>query len=210
LNETTTRGIAFIDFTNSKAQPKEILKILRKQIFVKNAEIIEPSKSLKGMIYDAFFFPLEIKNERVIIIRESIYKAFFEGIRREFGSAGEAMLYYQGFNVGCDAYNSYIQIAGSRDLEKLIEVAWAVNATLGWGIIKVDEINEKKGTAIVKIYQNFECAIGKKYGKPYSQFYRGAIAGIFTKHFGRKTKVTETKCIAKEDPYCEFHVKTSH
>ncbi|HDI12443.1 MAG TPA: hypothetical protein ENF63_02490 [Candidatus Bathyarchaeota archaeon] len=40
------------------------------------------------------------------------------------------------------------------------------------------------------------------------QFYRGAIAGVFTWFFENEVKVEETKCIAKGDPYYEFYIST--
>jgi predicted hydrocarbon binding protein len=38
------------------------------------------------------------------------------------------------------------------------------------------------------------------------KFYRGAIAGLFTRFFGRDVKVQETECIAKGDPYYKFTI----
>lgn len=200
------KTIAFLDFTDSKVQPEKALELVKRKKFVKYAEIIKPS--ISGMIADTHFFPLVIGDERAVIFRNSILEALFNGVRREFGTAGEAMLYYEGFNVGSQAYETYVRLVGEENFDKLIEAAKVVNMTLGWGIIEVNEINRKRGTALLKIYQNFECAHGKNSGKAYSQFYRGAIAGFFTKLFGKKVQVEETRCIAKGDPYCEFHVKT--
>jgi predicted hydrocarbon binding protein len=204
LDKPTVSAIAFLDFSQSKISPEEALKILKSQKYVKNAHIINPSH---GIIYDSYFFPIMLECERVVIFRKSVYEALLKGIRKKFGSAGEAMLYYQGFFIGFEIYDEYVKIAKSEKLEDLIEIAKAVNMTLGWGIIDKVKVDVEKGIAKFRMYDNFECELGENNGKPYSQFYRGAIAGIFTRFFGKDVKVAETKCIAKGDPYCEFVVK---
>jgi predicted hydrocarbon binding protein len=205
VDNPTITAIGFLDFSHSKVSPEELLNLLRSQKFIKSAHIINPSSN--GMIYDSYFFPITLGSERVVIFRKCVYEALFNGIRRKFGSAGEAMLYYQGFSIGFEIYDEYAKIAKSEKLEDLIEVATAVNMTLGWGIVDKVRVNIEKGTAKFRMYHNFECELGENNGKPYSQFYRGAIAGLFTRFFGKEVEVKETKCIAKGDPYCEFIIK---
>jgi predicted hydrocarbon binding protein len=208
MEKVSTRAvtaIGFLDFSHSKASPEQFMKLLRRQKFIKNAQLINPSNS--GIVYDNYFFPLVLENERVITAGRTVYEALFNGIRKKFGAAGETMLYYQGFSVGFEVYNEYMSIAKSERIEDLIEVSKAVNMTLGWGIIDKVKINWEKGTAKYRVYNNFECELAGKSEKPYSQFYRGAVAGLFTRFFEREIKVKETKCIAKGDSYCEFVIK---
>jgi len=204
----TVNAVAFLDFSNSKATPEEALEILTNSYnFVKSAKIIKPQG--KGVIFDDYFFPLIAAGERAVIFRKSVYEALFKGVREKFGTAGEAVLYYQGFSIGTEIYNHYVKIAGSKRVEDLTEVAKAINMTLGWGVIEGVNVDVERGYAKLRIYQSFECELGRYKGKPQSQFYRGAIAGIFAHFFGRDVKVEETKCIAKGDPYCEFEIKIS-
>lgn len=205
LNKQTVNAIVFLDFSNSRTSPEEALELVRRQPFVISAQIIKPHGN--AMVSDNYFFPLIVANERAVIFRKSVYSSLFKGIREKFGSAGEAMLYYQGFTIGFEIYQEYKEIAGSQKLEDLIEVAKAINMTLGWGIADKIRVDVKRGMAKLRIYDSFECENGKNHGKPYSQFYRGAIAGIFAHFFGKEVKVQEVKCIAKSDPYCEFIVK---
>lgn len=199
-------AIAFLDFSKAKATPEEALEILTNSYdFVKNAKIIKPQG--KGVLFDDYFFPLVAAGERAVVFRKSVYKALLNGVKEKFGTAGEAMLYYQGFIIGTEAYNYYVKMAKSDRLEDLVAVAKAINMTLGWGIIDNVEVNPEKGRAKLCVYQNFECELGVGKGRPQSQLYRGAIAGIFACFFGRDVEVEETKCIAIGDPYCEFEVK---
>ena len=202
--DETAKSFAFIEISTSKLSPKEILKVLKEQEFVKSAEIIEPSEH--GIIGDTYYFPLVVDDERVVMFRKDIYAGIFKGIRSRFGTAGEAFLYYQGFEVGERAYLDYVKFTGTDNLKAIIEAAKIFNRTLGWSIVKEVYVDEKAKKAIVKLYENFECDLGRGGNKPFSQFYRGAIAGIFTAYFGEKMEAKETKCIAKGDPYCEFEV----
>jgi hypothetical protein len=43
------------------------------------------------------------------------------------------MLHYQGFSIGAEIFDQYMKIAKSRTVEDLVEVARAINMTLGWG-----------------------------------------------------------------------------
>ncbi|MEM2546891.1 MAG: V4R domain-containing protein [Candidatus Bathyarchaeia archaeon] len=207
-HKSTVNAIAFLDFSKSKATPEEALEIiLNSHNFVKNAKIIKPHGG--GIVFDNHFFPLIAANERAVIFRKSVYEALFNGVREKFGSAGEAMLYYQGFSIGFEIYDTYREIAKSDAIEDLVEVAKAINMTLGWGIIDHVDIDLQRKSANLRVYQNFECELGVGKGKPYSQFYRGAVAGIYTRFFGKDVKVKEKKCIAKGDQFCEFTVKPS-
>ncbi|MEM3578790.1 MAG: V4R domain-containing protein [Candidatus Bathyarchaeia archaeon] len=202
----TVNAIAFLDFSKAKATPEEALEILTNSYdFVKNAKIIRPQG--KDVVFDNYFFPLIVADERAVVFRKSVYEALFNGVREKFGTAGEAMLYYQGFSIGTEIFDHYMKIAKSNMVEDLIEVAKAINLTLGWGVVDDVSIDQEKGCAKLRIYQSFECELGKGKGKPQSQFYRGAVAGIFARFFGKDVEVNETKCIAVGDPYCEFEVK---
>ncbi|MBO3808288.1 MAG: 4-vinyl reductase [Candidatus Brockarchaeota archaeon] len=64
------------------------------------------------------------------------------------------------------------------------------------------------GKAQLRVYESCECEIGKGSEQPYSQIVRGMLAGFFSLLFGKEAKTTETRCIAKGDPYCEYTVKT--
>ncbi len=204
----TVTAIVFLDFSNAKVTPEEAVKaVLKNYSFVKKAKLIKPR--VKDVVFDNYFFPLIVADERAVIFRRSVYEALFNGVREKFGSAGEAMLYYQGFSIGFEIYEKYMKTAKSEKVEDLVEVAKAINMTLGWGAVKETEIDVKKGKAKLRIYQSFECELAKNAKKPYSQFYRGAIAGVFTRFFGKDVNVQETKCIAMGDPYCEFVIKTS-
>ncbi|MEM3626988.1 MAG: 4-vinyl reductase [Candidatus Bathyarchaeia archaeon] len=203
-DDKTAKAITFLDFSDSKLSPEEAEKILKKQKFVRLIELIKPLHN--KFVSDDYFFPLVMGGSRALIFRKEIYEEIFKGVRNRFGTAGEAFLYYVGFETGKQAYLNYVQLAGTEEPKALITTAKAVNMTLGWSILKDAKINEESKTATVILSENFECDLARGYGKPYSQFYRGAIAGIFTQYFKEEMKVEETKCIARGDPHCQFEI----
>jgi predicted hydrocarbon binding protein len=197
--------LAFVDLTNSSLKPNDIVARLRHKGSSQHIQIFAPTRS--GFVFDNFFFPLKVGNERAIIFRKPLYEAFFSGIRKEFGSAGEVFLYYMGFESGSRAFEDYKNISGSLDFMTLSKIACAFAFNMGWGIFKFQELNLKKRTLKMRLYDNFKCSSGKGAGKPYSHFLRGVSAGLYLHFFKRAGSVEETKCIAQGDAFCEFLIK---
>lgn len=192
--------LAFVDVTDSLIQPEE----LTKQFQQLGLEIKIFSQNSFGFVWDNFFFPLKVGNERAIIFRKPLYEALFSGIRKEFGSAGEAFLYYMGIQSGSKVFEDYSSAIGSIDPGILIDVVCAFSFNMGWGILKLRELDLKKKIIKIHFYDNFECAAGKGSGKPYSHFLRGVAAGLYMHFFQIPGTIEETKCIAQGDAYCEF------
>lgn len=204
-NPKIVNVLTFMDFANSSTKPEEMAAKFRQMGFFKHVQIFAPTSS--GFVYDNFFFPLKVGNERVIIFRKPSYEALFSGIREEFGSAGEVFLYYMGLKTGSRLFEDYKKISGSANTRTMIELASAQAFNMGWGIFKIQELNLRKKIVKLRIYDNFECTAGKGAGKPYSHFLRGVSAGLYLNLFKTAGTVEETKCIAQGDPFCEFVAK---
>lgn len=202
--EPFARAVAFLDFSTAKVTPEEALKTVRKQEFVRKAHIIYPSP--EGILFDDYFFPLTVGGERAVVFRRKVYEALFKGIRKMLGTAGEVTLYYQGLSIGHQVYNSYVEVAGTDEPEVLIGLFKAYAKTLGWGTVEVVKTDIETGRIQLRVYESCECEIGKGSEQPYSQIVRGMLAGFFSLVFGKDARVTETRCIAKGDPYCEYTV----
>lgn len=205
-HDSIAKAVVFLDFSDTSVTPQEALRIVRKQPFVRSAHLIVPS--YEGLLFDNYFFPLVFGKKRAVIFRRRVYESLFKGIREKFGTAGEAMLYYQGFAVGCRTCQAYREDTRIEDPETLVGLSKAYFRTSGWGIIDIVRLNVEKGEAEIRVYQSFECETGKDSETPYGHFTRGVIAGFLTSIFEKEVKAVETKCIAKGDPYCEYTIKT--
>ncbi|MBO3808287.1 MAG: hypothetical protein FGF50_01645 [Candidatus Brockarchaeota archaeon] len=129
--EPFARAVAFLDFSKASVTPEEALKTVRKQEFVRKAHIIYPSP--EGILFDDYFFPLSVGDERAVIFRRRVYEALFKGIREKLGTAGEVTLYYQGLSIGHQIYNSYAEAAGTDEPEVLVGLFKAYAKTLAGG-----------------------------------------------------------------------------
>lgn len=207
IDADDTGTSAFIDFTDASVQPEEVAERIRKLDYVDSVKVIPPNE--KGFVADNCSFPLRVDGDRAIVLRESLYKSFLVDIRERFGTGGSVFLYYVGYDLGLKAISSHMKFTHSFDTETLIHTAKTFTACMGWAIGEVPVLDMQKKTAVVRLYKSFECELAKNQSgdKPFSQFFRGVIAGVFTKIFDKPITIEETKCIAKGDAYCEFHIQ---
>jgi len=203
--EKEAKGLVYLDFTEAASTPENVLEEFKKLDIMGHIELLKPTKS--GILADTYFFPLVLGDERVVIFRKSLYEGFIVGIKKQFGTAGEALLYYTGFDVGQRAYYYYRAIAQTTDLRELETLASAIGSTMGWTTVETVDFSMKQRTARIRLYDNFECELGKGSKIPYSHFMRGLIAGFFAGLFEKGVLVKEKKCIAKGDPHCEFEIR---
>jgi len=195
----------FLDISeNESLDVKELTSKIENIPFVDDVKLIEPP--FRGFIFDPYFFPFKIRGERALIFLRRTYEGLIKLTREKIGSGFKAILFHIGFDIGFHVFKkAHIHIAG-KDPRKLIETVKAFFQLLGYGIIREITFDMDKSEAIVKVDKCFECEmlIGSKEAE--AHFVRGMFAGWFSQLFGKKVNVIETKCIAKGDEYCEFHV----
>ena len=195
--------LVFYDFTSSNVTPEEVKRAMESAVNNTVVEVIEPL--LPGVIVDTKHYPLETLGERAMIFGEALLKGWFIGVRKRFGSGGEAFLYYEGYEAGLEIYDMYSRLGVSR--ENMWSMFSATLMAIGAARrVDVEPPSESSQPLLVRVYGNMECELGRDSGKLFSQFLRGAIAGFASKVTGRDVVVVETKCIAKGDSYCEFEV----
>ena len=207
--QKTATGLAFLDLTNADVSPEDIAKEAKKSKSITEIKIIYPP--LEGFIADTLSNPLLLNGDRTIVMRLQGYKGIIADIRKHFGTAGEAFLYYVGFDSGVEYAKSHLEMATKLGLTEPTKIFKLISATLftcvGYGKMKVLRLTTKPPKAFIRIYNSFECELGIGTGKPFSHLVRGMIAGTLTTLLNTKMKATETKCIARRDPYCEFKIK---
>jgi len=203
------KGLAFLDLTNSDVSPEELADEVEKIKSVKGVKIIYPAT--EGFIADSFSNHLSVSGDRAIIIRLQGYKGMLKDIREHFGTAGEAFLYYMGFNSGVEFGKSHREIGKRVGLTDPAKVFLLISASLfncvGFGKIEILKLTVRPPRARIRVYNSFECELGIGKGEPFSHLIRGVISGVLTELLDAEMQATETKCIAKGDPYCEFSVK---
>jgi len=205
LPNDKSRLIVYFDVKDPKVIDEMVSDILRLG-FVEDVKVLKPK--IPGLLIDTESFPLRMGvKQRAIVFGDIIYRGLLRESRRRFGSTAEAFLFYLGLFSGEEAARSDMELAFQLNIRDPVLVFSTITAplmkALGYCSIEIVKI-EPENTSIIRVYDSFECEIGKPSDKPFSHFLRGFIAGLFSGLFKQKYTVKETKCIAKGDPYCEF------
>jgi predicted hydrocarbon binding protein len=164
-----------------------------------------------GFIADHLSNPLLTEGKRAIILRKPGIRGLIVGVRERFGTAGEAFLYYNGFEIGMTGGKSHLGMAAElvvKDPARVFNVVSAdLFSSIGYGVMEPLKVSAEPPYALVRVRSSFECEVAPKTGKAFSQMVRGMIAGVFSALFGTRMAVEEVKCLAKRDAYCEFEAK---
>jgi len=198
-----------IDYTECEISPEELAEEIRRSRDVVTVELIEPR--IKGLIADTVSNPLTIGGIRAIITFFPAYRGLIRDVRERFGSGGAVFLYYAGFEIGKElarvARNMGRRLEVTDPLRIVRDIICSLYDAAGWGLTELIEFKSEPFYMHIRIYNSFECELGLGTGEPYSHLVRGVIAGCITEIFNIKVAVTEVKCLARGDPYCEFTVK---
>ncbi|BAJ50992.1 conserved hypothetical protein [Candidatus Caldarchaeum subterraneum] len=188
------------DLTGKNVSSEQLAKSINLLNSVKRVTVV--SKQLPNILVDELHFPLRVVGDRAVIYRDGAYGEMIHAIRRQLGTAGEALLYHIGFSIGKGAWKKIKEICGEKMhlLPKYIQYWNLVHSAAR--IIHI-EIDFEKKDFLIRAESVYECEVGRGHGKPFSNIFRGSLAGILNEALGVET-VVETKCIAAGDPYCEF------
>ena len=178
-------------------------------------EIIEKSKSVamlevkeahKGLLIDSLNFPVSWNTgDRVIMLRTEFFTTLEAGIRKQFESGADVVLYEMGYHHGEPTWRNLLKSYEVKTLKDLQEVL-SIYIANGWGMPEAVSMDLAARTAEVKFSDNFECMLKRGQTGSGSNFVRGHLKGFFEVVFGSKVEVNETACIAKGDPTCTFSV----
>lgn len=134
---------------------------------------------------------------------------FQNNVRKKFGKKGLDLIYETNKESFLDFIKEVERFADKK--EKFLEVIFNFISHLGFGSLKILEINEKELKAIVEIKNNnFAKLYVKKFGfqkECVDYFLAGILAGYFSKFFDKNVDCKEESCIAKKDQSCRFIIK---
>ncbi len=195
---------AFIDYSGVKGGLSWLARELRRVRGV--GEVRYRAKRIREKIIDGFATPTFNRGRApaMVLSREELGRVFSE-VKERYGSGGEAFLYHIGRELGEVSGEKY---RGREVGEEFIREDILSFQAFGWGVPKVVELNLSRPRIRLRFYDLFESSVVKgEKSEPYCHFFRGYLAGLFSRFLGTRVEVMETKCIAKGDPYCEFIVE---
>ncbi len=199
-------GLLFVvgDFTGVDIDSNVIVEELKGfEEYIKDVNI---APSVGDIVYSSNIVIKDIGGVRVILWSKDSMIGFVEGIRERLGEGGLHLLQHLGHGVGTKIYEYHIQRAGVSSAEDVINVLNAVISGHRWGKIIHSERDDNK--LCIRIFRLWECEVLKgKVDKPASNFFKGVLTGLFSAFYGKEVIVREAKCIALNDPYCEYIIE---
>ncbi|MGQ9479675.1 MAG: V4R domain-containing protein [Thermoproteota archaeon] len=190
------------DLSESGRDAASIARILENTEGV--LEVRFSDKTFNGLIIDELFFPLLVEGERSFTLKVESFGEIAQGLYEKFGTGAAVILYEMGRILGDRKFKSATR-KYHLNKQTTINIILAERSAKGWCIAKLEEFSSKGATVTVK--ELFECLFFKGQDKPFSQFFRGYITGVFQQAYGKDVSVTETECIAKGDPVCRFKIQ---
>ncbi len=130
------------------------------------------------------------------------FRLLFQTIRVSLISQGlsvDPILHDAGVQVGETLYPS---------LEDPDETKFMENIARFWKSHQLGRVEVKSiEPLVINVYDCFECKGLPFLGKTACAFDTGLLKALFSAHYKKPRKVTETKCYATGDDYCEFIIE---
>ncbi len=153
-------------------------------------------------------------SQKMIILRRDFFRVMREGLERMVGDQAAPFLSYLASGVGVhegSIFRDSVQTEGEQaraELENLVHTAFE-DTNLGWGKIRVGNLNFDKGTADIAITNCFEALENGTCDHPNCMFTSGFLAGLFAEVFDKTVQANELKCISVGSATCEFRIVPS-
>ena len=150
----------------------------------------------------------------MIILRRDFFRVMREGLERMVGDQSAPFLSYLASDVGVhegSIFRDSVQTEGEQarvELENLVHTAFE-DTNLGWGKIRVSNLNFNKGTADITIANCFEALENGTSEHPNCMFTSGFLAGLFAEVFDKTVQANELKCTSTGATACEFRIVPS-
>ena len=152
---------------------------------------------------------VEYFGQKVVMLRRDAFSLMRKELIRVSGHAANIILGIAGRRVGTEegkALLSKAKALGLKTPQSMPEfVRLAVEETnMGFGKIRVDELNLETGLAQVSISNSFESEPPGSSLKPACVFTLSYLEGIFSQLIERDVRGSEVDCRAKGDKLCRF------
>lgn len=189
--------------------PKDIVNNVRKIHGVKSVDLREPV----GSLLFPRLFPIMINGERALIIPKKAFDLMMEA-RDKYGIAWTTVFNQIAREMGRGIYrlltSFYGEPSSDEDYDRLSRVFIYTLESLGFGHVEIVYNNAKEGEVIFRLYDNIECSRYRSPAEKKGDFVGSFIEGFYLELWApHRVKLSETKCMARGDNYCEFSVSVT-
>lgn len=149
--------------------------------------------------------------QRMIILRRDVFRVMREGLERLVGDQAAPFLSFLASGIGIhegSIFRDSVDSTGENrraSLENLVHTAFE-DTNLGWGKIRVNNVNFDEGSANVSIMNCFEALENGPSEHPNCMFTSGFLAGLFAEVMDTTVQTNETRCISLGHAECEFQI----
>ncbi|QOJ79158.1 hypothetical protein IG193_01470 [Infirmifilum lucidum] len=202
-NEETRELWAFVvaDVPDSSTA-RRVTDCLSRVNMVRRAEFAPPISN--GVSADPWGYPPLLGGQRSVIMRGEVLSKFLLAGWSQLGTGFGSILYYTFFEAGASAYRDFYSKLLKRR-EDIAVLAARAFTLMGYGVLEILEWSDEKFVA--RVHDNVECKALAGIEEAESMMIRGMLAGFVAASWGvgmRDVLPSETKCVKRGDPYCEF------
>jgi len=194
------------DFTQADAPPEKVFREIKKLEAVLSLEY--GVEKYGRILLPPFSIKLNVLNKGVIIQKKTWLREVNRVIVEEFGTGAEALIFHIGFKAGYRIVDHWARVSGLEG-RRLIVLALEAMKLFNWiSEYEILKLDLEKPDIIFRVWDLMDCTPFRgKMDSPTSHYFRGIISGLASRIAGKQVIFTETKCVAKGDPYCEFKIR---
>ena len=160
---------------------------------------------LNALKYDAVAGALNYKDVRYLLIRPETLTGLLKAIEKQNAMAARDAFFQGGFEGGYLSAKKYKEIQNFSNDETL-QFMMKMGSEIGWGRFNLADYNFVQKKIRIRVENSPFAATYGDSGEGVCHLIRGVLCGMANFLFARNCNVSETKCLAKGDEHCEFHI----
>jgi len=153
----------------------------------------------KGIIRD------KVTGDRCVIITKGRMKDVIERLTDLFQS-GANVIITEAFKAAGERYATDVPEEARTDQALFLKTAVERFTDAGLGKIEVVKLKMETAELTFRVWNNFFAEMHNE-ESTYCNCVAAFASGIYKSITGKTPEITETKCIGKGDPYCEWRIK---
>jgi len=175
--------------------------------------LIEKKKNNPSFLRDATLSEetgeIRWRNTDMVVFHGIALRTIFKANRELLGSGADPIWFEAGRKVGLADGELLLPLKEEMPWAQFMQTIGEIFTSMGWGVCKVVLGDPDKKEVIIHVKN---CAIcrGEISDTAICHYLAGTVEGALQVLLNADVVCRETKCQAKGDPYCEFHVKAKH
>jgi len=149
--------------------------------------------------------------KRVIIMTPEAFVDMMKVLNATFSTAGFTMVHMMGQEKGRRDASRGTEALREQGIlfskRQILENVIHQNRVTGWGAPNLQKYDEGNGDVTIRVENNPLAIAWGKSEKSACWYLSGYWKGVVSEALEQESLCSETKCMSKGDPYCEFEIK---